>query len=80
MKSLVNSLAWIVRRVPWAVIILTVVVALVFGGFAGQFQPSEDQNESFSPDAPELVAAEAITDQLRCRYHTECDAGHHLFE
>jgi len=63
-KSLVNSLAWIVRRLPWAVIILTVVVALVFGGFAGQFQPSEDQNESFSPDAPELVAAETITDQF----------------
>ncbi|MGB5186425.1 MAG: MMPL family transporter [Acidimicrobiia bacterium] len=64
MKSFVNTLAWVVRRVPWAIIILTVVVALVFGGFAGQFQPAEDQNESFSPDAPELIAAEAITDRF----------------
>jgi len=63
-KSLVNGLAWVVRRAPWAVIIVTVVFALVLGGFAGQFQPSEDQNEGFSPDAPELVAAEAISDRF----------------
>ena len=64
MKSLVNGLAWVVRRAPWAVIIVTIVFALVLGSFAGQFQPSEDQNESFSPDAPELVAAEAISDRF----------------
>jgi len=63
-KSLVNGLAWFVRRAPWAVIIVTIVFALVLGGFAGQFQPSEDQNESFSPDAPELVAAEAISERF----------------
>lgn len=64
MKSFVNALAWVVRRAPWAVIIGTVVVALVFGSFAGQFQPSEDQNESFAPDAPELDAAETISAQF----------------
>ncbi len=64
MYSFVNLLSWIVRRAPWAVIIGTVVVALVFGGFAGQFQPSEDQNESFAPDAPELAAADTISAQF----------------
>ena len=57
MKSFVNALAWIVRRAPWAVIIITIVVALVLGGLGGQFTPSEDQNESFAPDAPELLAS-----------------------
>ena len=64
MKTFVNSLAWVVRRAPWAVIIVTVVVALVLGGFSGRFQPAEDQNESFSPNAPELLAAEAISDRF----------------
>jgi hypothetical protein len=63
-KSFVNALAWVVRRAPWAVIIITIVVALVLGGLGGQFTPSEDQNESFAPDAPELVASETITDRF----------------
>lgn len=61
MKTFVNGLARIVRRAPWAVIIVTVVIAAVLGSFGGKFQPSEDQNESFAPDAPELAAAEAIS-------------------
>ena len=64
MKSFVNALAWAVRRAPWAIIIGTVVVALVFGAFAGQFQPSEDQNQSFAPDAPELAAADTVSAQF----------------
>lgn len=64
MKTFVNALAWIVRRLPWVVIIATVLFALVLGGFAGQFQPSEDTNESFAPDAPELAAAETISEQF----------------
>jgi len=63
MKSFANALAWIVRRAPWVVIMVTVIVALVFGSFAGKFQPSEDQNESFAPDAPELTAAATIDEQ-----------------
>jgi len=59
--SFVNALAWVVRRAPWAVIVVTVVVSLVLGAFSGQFTPSEDQNESFAPDAPELAASETIT-------------------
>jgi predicted RND superfamily exporter protein len=62
-KTFVNALAWIVRRAPWAVILLTVVVSLGLGSFAGQFTPSEDANESFAPDAPELAAAERIAEQ-----------------
>ncbi len=64
MKSFVNFLARVVHRAPWAVIVGTVVIALVFGGFAGQFQPSEDQNESFAPEAPELTAADTISAQF----------------
>jgi predicted RND superfamily exporter protein len=63
-KTFVRALAWIVRRLPWVVIVATVLIALVLGGFAGQFQPSEDTNESFAPDAPELAAAEAISEQF----------------
>ena len=32
MKSFVNALAWVVRRAPWAVIIITLVVALAVLG------------------------------------------------
>lgn len=61
-KRFVNALAWVVRRAPWAVVVITVVTALVLAVFAGNFTPSEDMNESFSPDAPELVAGERIAD------------------
>ncbi|MEN8233904.1 MAG: MMPL family transporter [Actinomycetota bacterium] len=63
MKSLVNFLAVAVRRAPWAVIIVTVVIALVLGGFGGRFQPADDMNEGFAPDAEELIAAERIAEQ-----------------
>jgi hypothetical protein len=63
-KIFVNALAWLVRRAPWAVIIVTVVVALLLGSFAGKYQPSDDPNDGFAPDAPELVAAEAIGEQF----------------
>lgn len=60
MKTIVNALAAAVVRLPWAVVAVTIVVTLVLGGFAGQFGPAEDQNESFAPDAPELVASTKI--------------------
>ncbi len=64
MKSFVNALSWVVHRAPWAVIVVTVVAALVLGSFGGRFQPSDDQNEGFAPDAPELLAAEAINERF----------------
>jgi hypothetical protein len=63
-KTLVNGLATAVRRFPWVVIALTVIISMVLGGFAGQFQPAEDQNESFAPDAPELTAATEIGERF----------------
>ena len=60
MKSLVNTLAASVRRFPWLIIVVTIVITMVLGGFGGQFQPAEDQNESFAPEAPELTAATVI--------------------
>ena len=63
MKSFVNALAWIVRRAPWAVIIATVITALVLGSFAGKYQPSDDPNDGFAPDTPELIAVETISER-----------------
>lgn len=60
MKTLVNALSWAVRKAPWVVIIATVVASMALGAASGNFQPAEDQNESFAPDAPELLAATRI--------------------
>ena len=60
MKTLVNGLASAVRRAPWVVIIITIVLSMVLGGLGGNFVPAEDQNESFAPEAPELTAATYI--------------------
>ncbi len=62
MKALINTLATLVRRFPWVVIVAVVVISLVMGGFAGQFQPADNDNESFAPDAPELEAINTIGD------------------
>jgi uncharacterized protein len=61
-KALVNLLAALVRRIPWVVVIATIVLFVVFGGLAGQFQPAENDNESFAPEEPELQATEVIGD------------------
>jgi len=60
MKHLVNGMAAAVRRLPWVVIIATVVIAFVLGGLGRRFQPEEDSNESFAPAAPALEAADRI--------------------
>jgi predicted RND superfamily exporter protein len=60
MKTLVNALAVAVKRAPWVVIVVTIAVTIVLGSFAGKYLPSEDQNESFAPDAPELSASAEI--------------------
>lgn len=64
MKTLVNLLANGVRRAPWVVIIVTLAITFALSGLASQYLPAEDQNEGFSPDAPELLAAEAISEQF----------------
>ncbi|MDJ0961672.1 MAG: MMPL family transporter [Acidimicrobiia bacterium] len=60
MKSLVNTLASSVRRYPIYIIVAVIVISFVSGGLGGQFQPAEDQNESFAPEAAELTAASLI--------------------
>ncbi len=62
MKSLVNGLSGLVQRSPWLVITVTVVLSLAFGGLSGNFTPQEESNEAFAPDAPELAAAERISE------------------
>ncbi|MDJ0792336.1 MAG: MMPL family transporter [Acidimicrobiia bacterium] len=64
MKTLVNGLAGIVHKAPWAVVIITLIVSFVLGGLGGQFQPAEDQNESFAPEAAELTAATTIAERF----------------
>ncbi len=63
MKTLVNALANVVRKAPWAVVGVTIVITIGLGMvLGGQFQPEEDSNASFTPDAPELVAATYISE------------------
>jgi len=59
-KTLVNALASAVKRGPWIVIAVTIVLSMILGALGGQFVPAEDQNESFAPSAPELTAATEI--------------------
>ena len=60
MKTLVNALSAAVRKAPWLVIAVIVVISMVMGAFSGNFTPAEDQNESFAPEAPELAAQVTI--------------------
>ena len=62
MKTLVNGIAAAVRRLPWVVVIVVVVVSMVLGSLSANFPMEEDSNESFAPDAPELLAVERIDD------------------
>jgi hypothetical protein len=61
-KLLVNGLATAVRRYPWVVVIVTVIVGMGLGALSGEFTPEEDSNESFAPDAPELAAVDRISE------------------
>ncbi len=62
MKALVNLLAALVRRLPWVVVIGVILITMVFGNFAQQFQPADNDNESFAPEEPELEAIDTISD------------------
>ncbi len=62
MKTLVSALSSAVRRWPWVVIVVTVIVSAALGALSGNFTPEEDSNASFAPEAPELTAAETIRD------------------
>ena len=62
MKAAINFLAESVRRMPWAILAVIIIVTLVLGPLSTRFQPEEDNNESFAPNAPELAASERISE------------------
>lgn len=63
MKWFVRLLAGAVRRSPWSIIAATLVVTLVLGIFMTQ-QETASGNEGFSPDTPEFLAQDVITDHF----------------
>ena len=62
MKAAINFLAESVRRMPWAVLAAIIVITLVLGPLSTRFQPEQDNNDSFAPNAPELAAADRISE------------------
>ena len=60
-------------------IVVTVVVSIVLGSFASKYLPSDDQNSSFAPDAPELTASAQIAETFgsiaRLQVLTSSSAG-----
>ena len=61
MRSVIRALAASVRRAPAAVVVATIVLFGVFGYLSGQAEISQG-NEGFSPENPELLASERISD------------------
>ncbi len=61
MRTFVKAFAFLVSKAPWAVVVTTLVLFGVFGALAGQAEVAQG-NEGFSPDNPELLAAERIRD------------------
>ncbi len=60
MKQLVKFLAASVRRYPWAVLIGSLVLTAMFFVFMLQ-QETASGNEGFSPDSPEFLALDTIS-------------------
>lgn len=61
MKALVRLLSGMVSRSPWGVIAGTLIITLVLGGFLPQ-QETATGNEGFSPDSPEFLALDVISE------------------
>ena len=61
MKTFVRAFAFLVSRAPWAVVMTTLVLFGVFGYLSTQVQIGQG-NEGLSPDNPELLASDRITD------------------
>ena len=62
MKAAINFLAEAVRRLPWVVLGVIIAITLALGPLSANFQPEEDNNDSFAPNAPELMANERISE------------------
>ncbi len=63
MKRLVRLLAALVRRSPWGVLIGAVLVTVILGFFLPQ-QEQASGNEGFSPDSPEFLALDVISENF----------------
>ncbi|MEA2003030.1 MAG: MMPL family transporter [Actinomycetota bacterium] len=63
MKRLVRLLAALVRRSPWGVLIGAVLVTVILGFFLPQAEQASG-NEGFSPDSPEFLALDVISENF----------------
>ncbi len=61
MKRFVRLLAALVRRSPWAVLASAIALTVFFGAFLPQ-QEMSTGNEGFSPDSPEFLAFDVISE------------------
>lgn len=63
MKRLVRLLAALVRRSPWGVLVGAVAVTIILGFFLPQAEQASG-NEGFSPDSPEFLALDVISENF----------------
>ena len=61
MKTFVRAFAFLVSRAPWPVVLTTLVLFGIFGYLSTQVEIGQG-NEGLSPDNPELLAQDRITD------------------
>ncbi len=61
MKTFVRAFAFLVSRMPWAVVMTTLVLFGVFASLSTQVEIGQG-NEGLSPDNPELLASDRISD------------------
>ena len=61
MKWFVQQLASLVRRSPWGVLGVALLITLILGSFVPQ-QEQASGNEGFSPDSPEFLALDTISE------------------
>jgi len=60
-KWFVQQLASLVRRSPWGVLGVALLITLILGSFVPQ-QEQASGNEGFSPDSPEFLALDTISE------------------
>ncbi|MYJ15842.1 MAG: MMPL family transporter [Acidimicrobiia bacterium] len=61
MKTVLRGFQFIVSRAPWAVVLVTLVLFGFFSYLSGQIVTGQG-NEGLSPDNPELLASDRISD------------------
>lgn len=59
MKAIVSALAAVTRRIPWLVVVVSLVLTGVLGSFASQVEIASG-NEGFAPEGDEIAAQERI--------------------